>query len=321
LNPDTDYYYKIASQNGIGTGAQSEAAASTKAPSTAPTGLSADGTRDAQSVYVSWEAVARATHYCLYRAEGVGGEYALVASVSGLSHTDGGLARGTDYYYQVSAANGAGEGPRAEPVIAAIPQLAAPSGLSAAAASKTSIRVSWNTVAGATDYTLYRAASSSGTYSALATVAGTSYTHTGLSAGTEYSYQVSATNELGTGTKSAAVSAYTLPTPLSDGVWHTSSLSQYGYDYYSFPASGGTYRIQWENTAHTGEASTDISVSAYWKSGNSMTGLSASISYFADKTGGFAAPQSISAPDSGYIIVQVYRHYDFLFYAIRYRKE
>uniref|UniRef100_UPI000AC35603 hypothetical protein n=1 Tax=Treponema endosymbiont of Eucomonympha sp. TaxID=1580831 RepID=UPI000AC35603 len=65
-----------------------------------------------------------------------------------------------------------------------------------------------------------------------------------------------------------------------------------------------------------------VAVSAYWKSENSMSDLSASISYFTDMDYGFAAPRTISAPDSGYIIVQIHRPYRYynISYAIRYYK-
>ncbi|MEU6622139.1 glycoside hydrolase family 18 protein [Streptomyces litmocidini] len=68
----------------------------------APTGLTA-GSPTSTSVPLSWTAVPGATSYKVYR----GG--APVATVTGTSYTATGLAPGTSYSFQVSAANSAGE--------------------------------------------------------------------------------------------------------------------------------------------------------------------------------------------------------------------
>jgi predicted DNA-binding WGR domain protein len=96
-----------------------------------------------------------------------------------------------------------------------------------------------------------------------------------------------------------------------------------GYEYYSFPVSGGSYFIQWGNVGHTAEMNSNYfqGVSAYWKNTNSMTELSTS--YFADQQNGLANPRRVDAPDSGYIIIRAYRqnvasssiyNYDIRFY-------
>ncbi|MFG3348414.1 chitinase [Streptomyces sp. NPDC048018] len=74
-----------------------------------PTGLSA-GTPTASSVTLSWPAVAGADSYRVYKAG------ALLATVTGTSYTATGLAAGTAYSFQVSAANSAGESARSAPV-------------------------------------------------------------------------------------------------------------------------------------------------------------------------------------------------------------
>jgi hypothetical protein len=84
-----------------------------------------------------------------------------------------------------------------------------PSGLAAAAASTSQINLTWTVVSGATSYDIYRSTSAGGTYSRLGsepTVSSgstTSYSDTGLSAGTTYYYKISALN---TGGESAASS-------------------------------------------------------------------------------------------------------------------
>lgn len=81
--------------------------------------------------------------------------------------------------------------------------LSAPSGLQAGTPTSSTIPLSWNPVAGATGYKLYR--DNSVIYSGSAA----SYNDTGLTAGTTYSYKVSATNSSGESAQSAAVSAVT----------------------------------------------------------------------------------------------------------------
>ncbi|MFJ2965310.1 chitinase [Streptomyces collinus] len=80
---------------------------------------------------------------------------------------------------------------------------AAPSELRVSGTTSSSVSLAWNTVSGATGYTVYR----DGTK--VTAVSGTSATVTGLSASTSYSFQVTATNAAGESPKSAAVTGTT----------------------------------------------------------------------------------------------------------------
>ncbi|MZF88738.1 glycoside hydrolase family 18 protein [Streptomyces sp. SID5643] len=80
---------------------------------------------------------------------------------------------------------------------------AAPGGLRVSGTTSSSVSLAWNTVAGATGYTVHR----DGTK--ITAVSGTSATVTGLTASTSYSFQVTATNAAGESPKSAAVTGTT----------------------------------------------------------------------------------------------------------------
>ena len=71
---------------------------------------------------------------------------------------------------------------------------AAPTGLSATAASASQINLSWGASSGATSYTVLRSATSGGPYSSVGTSATTSFGNGGLSCGTTYYYVVTASN-------------------------------------------------------------------------------------------------------------------------------
>ncbi|MFJ4535879.1 chitinase [Streptomyces tibetensis] len=79
----------------------------------------------------------------------------------------------------------------------------APGGLNVSGTTSSSVSLAWNTVSGATGYTVYR----DGTK--VTAVSGTSATVTGLAASTSYSFQVTATNGAGESPKSAAVTGTT----------------------------------------------------------------------------------------------------------------
>src|SRR5262249_55465602 len=109
----------------------------------APTGLVASP-GDGQ-VTLSWNAASGSTSYNVYRGTASGTETLVRSGVTGTTTTDTALANGTTYYYRVSAVNAVGEG-RASAEVSATPQLAtpaAPSGLSATAASSSQINLTW----------------------------------------------------------------------------------------------------------------------------------------------------------------------------------
>jgi hypothetical protein len=79
------------------------------------------------------------------------------------------------------------------PVIAG-QQLAAPTGVTATAASPTSVNVAWNAVASATGYQIFRSASGTNGFTQIGTSATNAYLDSSASANTAYLYRVRATN-------------------------------------------------------------------------------------------------------------------------------
>ncbi|MFV2120159.1 chitinase [Streptomyces sp. Act-28] len=82
---------------------------------------------------------------------------------------------------------------------------APPSGLTAGAATPSSVSLSWSPVSGATGYHVYRDGAR------VQSVSGTSATVTGLAADTAHDFQVSAANAAGESARSATVTARTAP--------------------------------------------------------------------------------------------------------------
>ncbi|EEF24855.1 conserved hypothetical protein [Ricinus communis] len=101
--------------------------------------------------------------------------------------------------------------------------LPAPSGLQVTGATTSSITLAWNGVSGAAGYDVYRGGAKVNS----APVSATTYTDSGLAAGTAYSYHVTALDANGAaGAASASVTAATSP---SGYVCTTSTASNYAH--------------------------------------------------------------------------------------------
>jgi hypothetical protein len=217
----TTYYFTVTAVNAVGESAQAtEASATPVATPGAPTGLTA--TRGNAQVSLSWTAPASngsaITGYKVYRSTTTGTEtiYQTLGNVT--SYIDVGLSNGTTYFYKVSALNTVGESvlsTEASATPATLP--GAPGGLTATAGSG-QVSLSWSAPAsnggsGITAYNVYRS-TTSGAESLLTTLGNvTTYTNTGLTAGTTYFYKVSAVNVVGEGTLSAEASATPVAAP------------------------------------------------------------------------------------------------------------
>ncbi|MFF4138544.1 PHB depolymerase family esterase [Streptomyces mirabilis] len=176
----------------------------------APTGLTVTGTTDT-SASLSWNAVSGAASYNVYR----NGTKVNASALTGTSFTDSGLSAGTSYSYTVAAVDSAGAvGAQSTAVNATTTGthqgLPAPTGLTVTGTTDTSASLSWNTVSGAASYNVYR----NGTKVNASALTGTSFTDSGLSAGTSYSYTVAAVDSAGAvGPQSTAVNATTASAP------------------------------------------------------------------------------------------------------------
>ncbi|TLZ81258.1 MAG: fibronectin type III domain-containing protein, partial [Methanobacteriota archaeon] len=113
------YYYQVSAVNNVGEGPRSnEASATPTAPATppgAPQGLGA--TAGDATVTLAWSAPSSnggspITNYRIYRGTASGGETLKATIGNVLTYSDTSVTNGVTYYYQVSAVNAAGEGPR-----------------------------------------------------------------------------------------------------------------------------------------------------------------------------------------------------------------
>src|SRR5207244_11994079 len=142
-------------------------------PPSAPTNLVA--TVGNAQVGLTWQAPTSnggspITNYKIYRGTTSGGETLIATIGNQLSYSDGGLTNGVTYYYQVSAVNNAGEGPKsneasATPTAPATPP-GAPQGLVTTAGHAT-VTLTWsppssNGGSPITNYRIYRGTASGG---------------------------------------------------------------------------------------------------------------------------------------------------------------
>ncbi|MBB5867710.1 fibronectin type 3 domain-containing protein [Allocatelliglobosispora scoriae] len=154
------------------------------------------------------------TSYRIYRGTKSDGEVNTpVGTVGGTTttFTDTGLQNNKQYFYFVSAANAVGGSPNSNEV-SVIPTAtggipAAPGGV-AAVGGNNSVRLTWNAVAGATGYSVFRGTAPGGEAATpVVTSATNSFTDGTAVNGTTYYYKVAATNAAGTSPSSAEVSA------------------------------------------------------------------------------------------------------------------
>ena len=193
LTANTSYSYQVRSKNSDGgISAYGPAQTVTTAPK-APTSVSISTNEN--SVTLSWPAAAGATSYDVLFD---GKTYRVTTNSLKVS----GLSPNTSHTYQVRANNANGSSSYgASKSVKTAPKVPNPITKSS---TKNSVTVGWDAVPGATSYDLLFNGT---TYRET----GTSKTVSGLTAGTNYSYQVRANNADGSSSYSSAGTASTLP--------------------------------------------------------------------------------------------------------------
>ena len=194
--PGVTYYYKVvATRNG------SEGAA-TAVKSLSPVMSKPSSPKAASASYnsikLSWSGVSGATGYVIFRSSTADGTYEEIGRTTSKSYTDSGLTLGTTYYYKIAAYRTSkgltGVGTKTG-YVSAKPALSAPTVSSVKKNSSTALSVNWKQVSGADGYYVYRATSSSGTYTQIGKVESgdtVSYIDDGLTANKTYYYKVRA---------------------------------------------------------------------------------------------------------------------------------
>lgn len=151
-------------------------------------------------VKLTWSGVDGATGYRVYRSTSKTSGFTKVKSItsnSKVTYTNSGLSCGTTYYYKVRAyrlIDGNYYFGDYSSVVAVKPVPAAPGALTVAKASRTSVKLSWNKVTGASGYRIYRSKSKTSGFSKIKTLtSGAKLTYTkATSRNVKYYYKVRA---------------------------------------------------------------------------------------------------------------------------------
>ncbi|ALC91646.1 hypothetical protein AM500_19040 [Bacillus sp. FJAT-18017] len=200
LDPDQTYYFKVVAHkyvDGRQIDSPDSQLVSARTALTTPTAPKATPV-GADKVKLNWTKSPDATGYQIFRAESSGGPYKMINVVTETykeEFLNTGLIPGKTYHYKIRAyseMNGRTYYSSYTNVLSAKPVLAS-SRLSAASAGYDRVKLTWTKSADATGYEIYRATSSTGSYSKIATITPNStlsYINTGLPTGKRYYYKI-----------------------------------------------------------------------------------------------------------------------------------
>jgi fibronectin type 3 domain-containing protein len=215
----TQYYYRVTAI-GSGTPAESystEISLTRPGSNVAPATPIAFATPSApDTITVSWNLSSGATSYTILQSlSGPTGTYSTLATVGGTvtQYPNTGLTTNASYSYEVIANNGAlSLAPSSPATATALVAPAAPSGLNLQVNSSTQITVSWNSVEGASSYTIDRSDGNNTNYLPVGnapTGTTTSIIDSPLLPDTIYYYEIVANNAVGSSSPSSPMNATT----------------------------------------------------------------------------------------------------------------
>lgn len=187
-----------------------------------------------QQINLSWTAVATATSYNIYRCSGSSSctpSTTVYATSTTTTYSNTGLTSSTIYRYNLKAVDSSGgvSASFSSIVSGTTPAVAAPTGLSATAASSSQVNLSWTASTGVvTGYQVERCTGTSCTPAppAIGTPTTNSYSNTGLLSSTAYRYRVravDAANNLSAYTSVVGATTPAVGTPTALSATATSS--------------------------------------------------------------------------------------------------
>jgi len=197
--PGVTYYYWLTAATSSGGVRESEYSSYNTGWRllSAAGGVSASKGDYTDRVEITWSVAAGASHYRVYRATSAGGtKTALGSWQSGTTYNDTSAIPGLTYYYWVTSATSSGGDNESGygSYDTGWRKLTPPTNVDASDDTYTDkIRITWNSVTGASYYRVYRATSAGGTKTALGSwTTNTTYDDTSAQTGTTYYYWVTA---------------------------------------------------------------------------------------------------------------------------------
>jgi len=264
LTTGKTYYYKARAFKYSGTGmlygGYSGVAKGNSAPGAVAGTAAASAGHDA--VKVTWSKTDGASGYEVYKASALNGKYTKAGTLTGpaiLEYTVKGLKPNTDAFFKVRAyaeADGKKTFGDYGSAVSAKSGYGSMGKAYAESAGPTSIKIGWEKVDWAAEYKIERRVGATGSFNVLKTVgAGTTFiTDTGLTTGTTYYYQVSASNgKKGADAYTTSPSAVVSAAPSSAG--GSTALAQVS-GVKADPASATSVTVSW--TAVTGAGGYEV---------------------------------------------------------------
>ncbi|MEA2050455.1 MAG: hypothetical protein U9O56_06980, partial [Campylobacterota bacterium] len=204
------YYYKIKS-NLFGTQSEFSQIDSGYLEPVSPSNLTISGTIN--SINLTWDSIAGVSTYKIYRKDSTYGTYSYLADVNSTSYSDTSVNYLDTKYYKVVTEFENTESDFSQDgydYVSGSAKVAAPQNLTASQGTNSSqIDIAWDANTNADSYTLYRATSEEGTYSAISSdTTSLTYADTSASSDTVYYYKIKSKYDGTEGDFSEAVYGY-----------------------------------------------------------------------------------------------------------------